>query len=187
MRVVGIDEVGRGCLAGPLVAAAVVLDKRINMLRDSKLLSRAQRENIAKRIKQKALGYGIGWVSVEEINTIGLTKANQLAIRRALEQITCDYDQIIIDGSINYLKDNPKAVTLIKADQKVKCVSAASIIAKVTRDNHMIELANKFPHYQFDRHVGYGTKLHREMLKLHGHCELHRLNYKPLQELMANV
>lgn len=185
--IVGIDEVGRGCLAGPLVAAAVVLDRRINGLRDSKLLTRPQREALSVRIHNKALAFGIGWVTAAEIDTVGLTQATTLAMERALQFITCDYDEIIIDGSYNYLKAHAKSRTIIKADLTVPVVSAASIIAKVARDNYMTEMAAKFPHYQFERHVGYGTKLHRELLRLHGRCELHRLSFRPLQDVPLHV
>ncbi len=186
-NVVGIDEVGRGCLAGPLVAGAVVLDKRINMLRDSKELTKQRREILTTRIQAKALAWATGWATVAEIDELGMTKATTLAMQRALDQITCPYDEVIIDGIVNYLKENPKARPIVKADQTVPVVSAASIVAKVARDHFMTEMAAKFPVYQFDRHVGYGTKLHRELLKLHGHCELHRLSFKPLQELLGTA
>jgi ribonuclease HII len=180
---VGIDEVGRGCLAGPLVAGAVVLGPRINGLRDSKLLTRQQREALAARIERKALAFGVGWATAAEIDQLGLTAANALAMQRALDLITLEYDHIIIDGSYNYLRGNPKAQTLIKADQKIKSVSAASIIAKVARDNYMRQQAELFPNYHFHRHVGYGTRLHREALQLHGICELHRLSFMPIKAL----
>jgi ribonuclease HII len=186
-NVVGIDEVGRGCLAGPLVAAAVVLDKRMYKLRDSKVLTKHQREVLAARIQIKALAYATGWVSPQEIDQVGMTKATSLAMKRALDQITCDYDEIIIDGIVNFLKPNPKAKTIVKADQTVPVVSAASIIAKVARDQFMTEIATKYPLYQFERHVGYGTRLHREMLKLHGHCDIHRLSFRPLKATLAEI
>lgn len=185
--IVGLDEVGRGCLAGPLVAAAVVLDRRINLLRDSKTISKDRREVLAARIRQKALAWATGWATAREIDESGMTAATTLAMERAVEQITCTYDEVIVDGSINYLKTNPKARAIVRADASIPVVSAASIVAKVARDNYMTETAAEFPHYQFEKHVGYGTKLHRDMLKKHGHCELHRLSFKPLQELMENV
>lgn len=182
-NVVGIDEVGRGCLAGPLVAGAVVLDRRIYLLRDSKELPKKRREILAARIQAKALAWATGWVSPQEIDELGMTKATSLAMRRALEQIDCNYDDVIIDGSFNYLKHEPRARAIIKADQTVPVVSAASIIAKVARDTFMTEMAAQFPLYRFEQHVGYGTRLHRELLRLHGACELHRFSFKPLQEL----
>lgn len=185
--VVGVDEVGRGCLAGPLVAGAVVLDKRINMLRDSKTIAKERREVLAKRIQLKAKAYATGWATPAEIDELGMTKATSLAMQRAVEQIGCKYDEIIVDGSFNYLKENPKARTLIKADQSVPVVSAASIVAKVARDHHMAEMAEHFPHYRFEKHVGYGTKLHRELLKLHGVCELHRKSFGPVRSLLPEL
>lgn len=186
-NVVGIDEVGRGCLAGPLVAGAVVLDKRMYKLRDSKLLTKRQREVLAVRIQDKALAYATGWVSPQEIDQVGMTMATSLAMQRALDQIVCSYDEIIIDGIINYLKPNPKAHAIVKADQTVPVVSAASIIAKVARDQFMAEIAPKYPEYQFERHVGYATRLHREMLQLHGHCDIHRLSFQPLKATLAEI
>lgn len=182
-RIAGIDEVGRGCLAGPLVVAAVVLPRRIRGLKDSKLLTRKQREALVLIIQKHALGIGIGWVPAPDVDRLGLTAATSQAAQAAIDQLACDYDEIIIDGNYNYLKDNPYSRPLIKADMTIPAVSAASVVAKVARDNYMIEIAQKFPHYQFDKHVGYGTRLHREMLRLHGACELHRLTWKPLLEL----
>ncbi len=180
---VGIDEVGRGCLAGPLVAGAVVLGPRINGLRDSKLLTREQRETLALRIERKAIAYGLGWATPAEIDQLGLTTANGLAMQRALDCITCEYDEIILDGSYNYLKDNPLSKAIIKADQTVKAVSAASIIAKVARDNYMRNQAEIYPGYLFESHVGYATKAHRAALKQLGRCDLHRLSFAPVYSL----
>lgn len=179
--IVGIDEVGRGCLAGPLVVGAVVLERRIRGLKDSKLLTREQRETLDVRIRERALDIGLGWIPAADIDKLGLTRATQLAAEQALAQITCEYEEIIIDGNFNYLKSNPRSRALIKADMTVPAVSAASIVAKVARDNYMIEIAEKFPQYQFEKHVGYGTRLHREMLALHGVCELHRISWRPFQ------
>lgn len=182
MVTVGVDEVGRGCWAGPLVVGAVVLERPIDGLKDSKLLSRSRREKLDKIIRLEARAFGLGWVSPAEIDELGLTRAMTLAIRRALEQIKLDYDEIIIDGKYNFLTDNVKAKTMIKADQLVPAVSAASIIAKVARDNFMIELADKYKNYGFDSHVGYGTAIHRVALAEFGPCELHRLSFRPIKE-----
>jgi ribonuclease HII len=185
--IVGIDEVGRGCLAGPLVVGAVVLERRIRGLKDSKLLTRAQRVALDVTIRKRALGIGLGWIPAEQVDELGLTAATSLAAEMALAQIACAYDEVIIDGNFNYLKDNPKARALIKADMTVPAVSAASIVAKVARDNYMIGIAKEFPQYSFEKHVGYGTKLHREMLALHGACQLHRISWRPFQKLPGNV
>jgi ribonuclease HII len=182
--IVGIDEVGRGCWAGPLVAGAVILSRPIAGLRDSKKLSVAQRSKLSSTILATSRATGLGWVSPEEIDTIGLTKAVGLAMQRALLQITIDYDQLIIDGNINYFSDNPRSIAVIKADDTIAEVSAASIIAKVARDAHMADIATLYPAYGFERHVGYGTKFHIDALKKYGVTPLHRKSYKPIKALL---
>lgn len=181
--IIGIDEAGRGCWAGPLVAAAVLLGKDIPGLADSKKLSAKQRTILSLQIKETAT-YGIGWVYAQEIDEIGLTRATQKAMREALNQIEDSYDEVVIDGNFNYLPEVRNVTVIPKADSLVPAVSAASIIAKVARDEYMHDIAKHFPQYQFERHVGYGTALHLEMLKLHGVSTLHRLSYKPLQALL---
>ena len=181
---VGIDEVGRGCWAGPVVAGAVVLDKPIAGLKDSKQLSKRQREKLAVEIKLWASAIGIGWVEPAEVDEIGLTAAVGLAMRRALEQISLTHDEIIIDGNFNFLSEDPRAKAIIKADNSVPAVSAASIVAKVARDNYMAQIAAQYPDYGFEKHVGYGTALHLERLKLHGVSDLHRRSFKPVQALL---
>lgn len=181
---VGIDEVGRGCWAGPVVAGAVILGNPIAGLADSKLLSKKQRERLSADIQAQAIAIGLGWVSPAEIDEIGLTAAVGLAMRRALEPITIDYDEIIIDGNFNFLPHEPKVKTIIKADNSVPAVSAASIAAKVARDNYMAEIAGSYPDYGFERHVGYGTALHLAKLKLHGISDLHRRSFKPIRALV---
>jgi ribonuclease HII len=184
MLTLGIDEVGRGCWAGPLVAGAVVLAQPLAGLKDSKLLSKRQRERLTAEIETTAVTIGLGWVKPAEIDEIGLTAAVGLAMRRALTQISAEYDDIVIDGNINFLADNPKARAVIKADATVPAVSAASIVAKVARDRYMTEIAQQYPNYGFERHVGYGTALHHAQLKLHGVSDLHRRSFKPIQALL---
>lgn len=185
MVTVGIDEVGRGCWAGPLVAAAVVLGTSIDGLDDSKKLTKKHREELDEVIHRSALAIGIGWVRAKEIDQIGLTAAVKQAMEQALAEVKVPYDEIIIDGNINYLSHNPKAKAVVKADGSMPAVSAASIIAKVARDEYMAgQVHAQFPQYAFDMHVGYGTKLHTEMLKLHGVTPLHRKSYKPIQALL---
>jgi ribonuclease HII len=184
MITVGIDEVGRGCWAGPVVAGAVVLGQPLAGLKDSKQLTKKQRETLAASIQAQALAVGLGWVEALEVDDIGLTAAVGLAMSRALEQIMVAYDEIIIDGNFNFFPDNPKAKAVIKADASVPAVSAASIVAKVARDNFMAQVAGKYPGYGFEQHVGYGTALHLEKLKLHGICNLHRRSFKPIQALV---
>ena len=184
MITVGIDEVGRGCWAGPLVVGAVVLRHPIQGLKDSKKLSRKRREVLSDLILQNA-DFGLGWVTPSEIDQLGLTAATALACERAVAELNTDYGQIVIDGSINYLPDNPKAACVVGADATVPEVSAASIIAKVARDNYMAEQALLYPEHGFEKHVGYGTKQHMEALKLIGVTPLHRISYKPIQALAA--
>lgn len=182
--VVGIDEVGRGCWAGPLVAGAVALGQPIAGLKDSKQLSKMQRTRLALEVREKAFAIGVGWVSAREVDELGLTASVRLAMQRALALIDTPFDEIIIDGNLNFLATDPRAQAVVKADRSVPAVSAASIIAKVARDEWMCsQAAVNFPAYGFEKHVGYGTKLHQEMLKIHGACVLHRQSYKPIQQL----
>lgn len=180
MIIVGVDEVGRGCWAGPLVVGAVILNDPIDGLKDSKKLTKLQREDLATLIKKTAHYSGLGWVWPAEIDELGLTGATSLAINRSLEKLELKYDEIIIDGKFNFLPDSPKCRAVVKADNTVPAVSAASIIAKVERDGYMRKIARNFPEYGFDSHVGYGTKMHIAMMRKHGPCELHRLSYKPV-------
>ena len=179
--IVGIDEVGRGCWAGPLVAGAVLLDAPIVGLKDSKKLSKAQRERLDAEIRISAIAFGLGWVSAEEVDQLGLTEAVRLAMERALDGIAQPYEQLIIDGNFNFFPDNPKSTAVIGADNSVPAVSAASIIAKVARDKYMYDAALKFPGYGFEKHVGYGTAAHSLALKANGITELHRRSFKPIQ------
>jgi ribonuclease HII len=184
---VGIDEVGRGCWAGPLVVGAVILTEPIAGLKDSKLLTKARRLSLSKEISKDALAIGLGWVEASEIDKFGLTRATTLAITRALEQIKIAYDEIIIDGSINYLKSDPRAKAVIKADNIFPEVSAASIIAKVARDDYMAQQALLFPQYGFSDHVGYGTQKHLNSLKQFGIINLHRKSFKPIRLIMEGT
>ncbi|HTH72074.1 MAG TPA: ribonuclease HII [Candidatus Pristimantibacillus sp.] len=178
---VGLDEVGRGCWAGPLVAGAVVLGSPIAGLKDSKKLSRAQREKLDAEIRVSALGFGLGWVSPEELDRVGLTEAVRLAMERALAEVAEVYDEIIIDGNLNFFSKDPRSRAVIGADNSVPEVSAASIIAKVARDRYMAEMSVRFPGYGFDKHVGYGTAAHQSALETNGLTELHRRSFKPIQ------
>jgi ribonuclease HII len=182
---VGLDEVGRGCWAGPLVAGAVILGNPIIGLNDSKQLSKTQREKLAAEIQIEALAIGLGWVTAAEVDKIGLTEAVRLAMTRALAKVTIKIDEIIIDGNYNFFPHDPRAKAIIKADATVPAVSAASIVAKVARDNWMVEAGLKLPNYQFHKHVGYGTALHLAALKQFGICDLHRKSYKPIQQFIS--
>lgn len=182
--IVGIDEVGRGAWAGPLVVGAVVLYRPIDGLTDSKLLTKERRKKLSILIHDSA-AVGLGWVEPAEIDQIGLTKAIRLGSERALAQIDCDYNQIIIDGNLNFLAGNTKALCLVKADQSIPAVSAASIVAKVARDQYMADQASIHNNYGFEAHVGYGTKLHSDSLFKHGICALHRRSFKPVMQYVS--
>jgi len=183
--ILGIDEVGRGPWAGPLVVGAVVLGSvPIEGLADSKKLTKKKREELNDVILREAAGHGLGWVSAKEIDSIGLSAALRLATVRAVEQVKTPYQEIIIDGTINFLADTTKGryvSTLAKADHLIPSVSAASIIAKVARDNYMAKQDAVFPGYEFSRHVGYGTAIHRAAIAAHGITPLHRLSFAPLK------
>ncbi|MFZ2125639.1 MAG: ribonuclease HII [Candidatus Saccharimonadales bacterium] len=184
--ILGIDEVGRGSWAGPLVVGAVVLGgAQIDGLTDSKKLTKKRREELDVIIRETALGIGLGWVPASEIDEIGLSAALRLATIRAVEQIKAPYHEIIIDGTINFLSETSKGKyvkTLPKADLLIPSVSAASIVAKVARDNYMKEQGNDYREYGFDQHVGYGTKKHSDAIEKFGVTLLHRLSFAPLKK-----
>lgn len=182
--ILGIDEVGRGPWAGPLVVGAVVLaEGNIEGLTDSKKLSPKRREALNEEILSKALGWGLGWVHSDELDEVGLSEALRLATVRAVEKIKTPYHEIIIDGTINLLSGTSKAsfvTSLAKADLLIPSVSAASIIAKVARDNYMAQQAVEYPGYGFDKHVGYGTAAHRAAIESLGLTPLHRRSFAPI-------
>ena len=187
MAILGIDEVGRGPWAGPLVVGACVLgDAQIDGLTDSKKLTAKKREALAPVIQEKA-AVGLGWISAEELDRIGLSKALCKACRDAVKQIKVPFHEVIIDGTVNFLRDTPLAghvQVLKKADLLVPEVSAASIVAKVARDNYMYKLAEKYPEYGFEKHVGYGTAAHKAALEKYGPCPEHRKSFRPIAELL---
>lgn len=189
--ILGIDEVGRGPWAGPLVVGAVVLGGvPIEGLTDSKKLTKKRREELDGIIREQAAGYGLGWVHADEIDELGLSEALRLATRRAVEQIKTSYHEIIIDGTINFLADTTKGdyvTTMAKADLLVPSVSAASIIAKVARDRYMAEQDGIYEGYTFSSHVGYGTVAHRTAIEQRGVTPLHRLSFAPLAKYRTEV
>ena len=189
--ILGIDEVGRGPWAGPLVVGAVVLgDASIKGLADSKKLSAKRREMLAQHIHEQAAAVGLGWVHADEIDAVGLSAALRLATIRAVQAIDVPYHQIILDGTINFLKDTAKGrfvTTMPKADVLIPAVSAASIVAKVARDTYMTEQDSVYPGYGFSRHVGYGTAAHRQAIDTLGVTPLHRLSFAPLRQYAINT
>ncbi len=193
MKILGIDEVGRGPLAGPLVVGAVILPEVLpdwaNELDDSKKLTFKKRAKLSEIILDGAVATGLGFVSPFELDELGMVPALKLATRRALQdmqgqQIKCT--KVIIDGNINFLtgtKLEKITTTLIKGDALIKEISAASIIAKVARDNYMIELGKKYPGYGFEKHMGYGTKAHIDAIKRLGLTSEHRLSFEPCKSI----
>ncbi len=176
--VCGIDEAGRGPLAGDVYAAAVIFDDDtvIEGINDSKKLSEKKREKLYDEIISKARAYCIATASVEEIEKINILNAAMLAMKRAYEGLGLDADIALIDG--NKTPDLPcKAHAVVKGDATSQSIAAASILAKVARDRYMITLDEKYPQYQFSKHKGYGTKLHYQMLKEHGISEVHRKSF----------
>ncbi|MCD7803666.1 MAG: ribonuclease HII [Oscillospiraceae bacterium] len=178
--IVGIDEAGRGPLAGDVYAAAVVFDKNtvIEGINDSKKLSAKKREALFDVITEKALKYSIAVATVEEIEEINILEAAMLAMRRAYEGLGIDSGNVLalIDG--NRSPDLPcRCTTVIHGDALSQSVAAASILAKVQRDRYMVELAEKYPEYRFEKHKGYGTKLHYEMIKKYGISPVHRKSF----------
>ena len=192
MSILGIDEVGRGPLAGPLVVGAVILPETerdwFAELNDSKKLTAKKREALNSIILQES-ATGLGWVSADTLDKIGISEALKLATREAVKSVQSlhtPFSQIIIDGKVNFLKGTKLesyTSTCIRADAKFKAVSAASIIAKVARDHYMIELATKYPRYGFDQHVGYGTKSHVQAIYQYGLSPEHRKSFEPCKSL----
>ena len=183
----GVDEAGRGPLAGPVYAAAVILgpDFDTEGLRDSKKLSESKRYSLAVNIKKNALAWSVGICSASEIDEINIHQATLLAMKRAIEGLS-GYTSIkvMVDGLFCPQVDFP-CEAIVKGDDKVAEISAASIIAKTERDLKMIEIDKIYPGYQFKKHKGYPTKLHIEMIKSEGLCEYHRKSFSPIKEMLA--
>lgn len=174
----GVDEAGRGPLAGPVCAAAVILPRghQIPGLNDSKKLTDKKRRELFPLIKEQAIAYGIGMATHEEIDEINILQATYLAMERAISQLEGKADMALIDG--NRAKDFGMAVrTVVKGDSLSANIAAASVLAKVTRDDLMVEMAKEFPGYGFEVHKGYGTKAHYEALQNLGPCAIHRMTF----------
>ena len=182
----GVDEVGRGCLAGPVVSAAVILKDTINLklLKDSKKITFNKRIEIAKHIKLNST-YAVGVASVEEILNLNILQAALLSMKRAIDKLSIKPELVLIDGNFA-----PKGLsnfkTIINGDEKIKSISAASIIAKVFRDQLMIKLSEQFKNYAWDRNFGYGTKAHMDGLKKFGITSHHRKGFKPIHKMLSS-
>jgi len=186
-RVAGVDEVGRGPLAGPVVAAAVILDPQrpIEGLKDSKRLTHEQRVQLQKEIKEKTLAWATGWCTVEEIDEINILQSSLLAMQRAVEKLVPDAEFAQVDGN-KLPKLSIPAEAIVKGDSKVPAISAASILAKVERDLEMERLDKVYPGYGLAKHKGYPTAQHLTALKALGVTRIHRRSYKPVRDLLNN-
>jgi ribonuclease HII len=174
----GVDEAGRGPLAGPVCAAAVILPRDIDIpgLNDSKKLSEKQRESLYDVIIRESLSYGIAFSTVEEIEQLNILQATFLAMNRAISQLSLKPELALIDGNRNTGIDMPSQC-VVKGDSRCADIAAASILAKVTRDRYMYELAREYPQYHFEKHKGYGTKLHYEAIREYGPSPVHRMSF----------
>jgi len=189
----GVDEAGRGPLAGPVIAACVIIDKNfkidsddLRLINDSKKLNTKKREKLFGIIKEKTIAVGIGLVNNNDIDKINILQASFLAMRRAIREIKEQPDYILVDGSFKIPKLEIPQTAIIKGDSKVFCIAAASIIAKVTRDYLMGELDKQYPEYCFAKHKGYGTKLHMQKILEYGPSPVHRLSFNPVKEMKKN-
>ena len=184
--IVGVDEAGRGPLAGPVFAAAVLFapDFEDNLIDDSKKLTAKKREALFDVIKEKALAYGIASVSADDIDKYNIYEATKICMKKAIEQIGIDYDLIITDAMPLYVK-NKKVIAMIKGDAQCLNVAAASILAKVSRDRYMDELEKQYPEYGFAKHKGYGTKAHIDAINKYGPIDhIHRKTFAPIKYLL---
>jgi len=186
--IAGVDEVGRGPLAGPVVAAAVILDpaRPIAGLADSKQLSATRREQLAAEIRAKSLAWALGRAEVAEIDQINILQAALLAMRRAVENLNVAPDQALVDGNRCPRLACP-CEAIVKGDVTVPAISAASILAKVARDAELRELHERYPHYGFARHKGYPTAAHVDALRRHGPCPEHRRSFAPVAAVLQTA
>ena len=181
----GVDEAGRGPLAGPVYAAAVILDPAAHIpgLADSKVLSATRRLELAEQIRRHALAWAIASASVAEIDAINILQATLLAMRRAVERLSVAPSEVLVDGNRCPLIGYP-VKAIVKGDSKIPAISAASILAKTSRDAEMLRLHQLYPRYGLDRHKGYPTAAHLAALERHGVCEIHRRSYAPIRKLL---
>ena len=182
--VAGIDEAGRGPLAGPVVAAAVILPEGpLYGVKDSKKLSHSIREKLFPIIQKTAISFGVAVVEVETIDEINILQAARLAMKKAVEQLSCPADFLLVDGN-QEIGSLVKQRTIVGGDNLSRSIAAASILAKVTRDRLMMEYHKEYPQYAFDQHKGYGTHLHRNRIRIFGPCPIHRRTFKGVKEFL---
>jgi len=186
-KIAGVDEVGRGCLAGPVFAAAVILNKSINIkdIKDSKKIPFKKRILLSKYIKKNSI-YAVGTASVKEINKINILNASLLSMQRALDKLKLKPSIVYIDGLFAPKGLKIKHKTFVKGDEKITCIAAASIVAKATRDLFMIRHGQKFPKYKWNKNFGYGTTEHLNGIRKYGVTKHHRKNFKPVHNILMS-
>ena len=186
-KIAGVDEVGRGCLEGPVFAAAVILNKNINIkdIKDSKKITFKKRILLSEYIKKNSI-YAVGKASVKEINKNNILNASLLSMKRALDKLKLKPSIIYIDGLFAPKDLKIKHKTFVKGDEKIPCISAASIVAKTTRDLFMMQLGKKFPKYKWNKNFGYGTAEHLNGIQKHGITIHHRKSFKPIHNILIN-
>jgi len=182
----GVDEAGRGPLAGPVVAAAVILHPRrpVEGLADSKILTPRRREELAQEIRSRAIAWAVAAASVEEIDALNILRASLLAMRRAVEALSVKPQRVLVDGLFRPELTIPMRA-IVGGDATVAAISAASILAKVSRDASMVKLHEEYPLYGFDRHKGYTTDEHLAALRAHGACSVHRRSFAPVRAVLG--
>jgi ribonuclease HII len=186
-RLCGVDEAGRGPLAGSVFAAAVILDpaRPIEGLADSKVLTEAARDELAGHIRSRSLAWAIAFATVAEIDSINILRASLLAMRRAIEALSLEPEEVAVDG-LHTPQVAYRCYALVKGDSRVQAISAASILAKTARDAEMTALDGRYPGYGFAQHKGYSTPEHLAALKAHGPCEIHRRSFEPVYALLQH-
>lgn len=186
-NIIGVDEVGRGCIAGPMVVASVILPKNYvnNNIDDSKKLTKNKREVIYQQILKDCLFYKIVFIDVEQVETLNPKQSSIFGMQKAIIPFLDKIDLILTDfEKINLGNDNIKEINLVKGDSKSLTIAAASILAKVTRDNFMSELSKTYPEFKWDDNYGYGTKAHIEAIKKHGYTQFHRKTFEPIKSMI---
>ncbi len=188
LLICGVDEAGRGPLAGPVCAAAVILDENrpIEGLADSKKLSERKRDQLAPLIRERALAWAVAWAEPEEIDRLNILQATLLAMKRAVEALPVQPHRVLVDGLYCPQTGLPSEA-IVKGDSKVAAISAASILAKTARDELMMQLHERYPHYDFAGHKGYPTAAHLAALREHGASDVHRRSFKPVRDILQEA